>query len=63
MNEEQQAAYAKALATVLADLRTPAYADKIKFLAQDAFARHTAYVKAGFTSEQALHLIMYGRIY
>lgn len=58
-NQEQNAAkLAQAIRACLEDMQTPAYRERLRYVAADAFARYQSFMAAGFTETQALAIVI-----
>lgn len=56
-NPEQKAAWiAQTIRKIAEDMQTPAYSERLRILAEDAFAWHQSFLAAGFNEQQALAL-------
>lgn len=56
-NPEQSAAkLAQLIRVAMEDMQTPAYRERLRFIASDAFARYQSFIAAGFNDHQALAL-------
>ena len=58
-NPEQNAAkLAQAIRAGMEDMQTPAYRERLRFIAADVFNRYQSFIAAGFTEAQALALVI-----
>lgn len=57
-NEKEMAERAKLIRRMAEIMATPAYTEGLLLAAQDRFMKYQTYMKAGFSSEQALQLLI-----
>ena len=54
--EQAQVKLAQLIGAAMAELTTPAYLQRMQFLARDRRTKYLAHIEAGFTEAQALEL-------
>jgi len=60
MDESKQVEVAQAIKNAGEMMKNQAYIELIHASARESFFKYTAYVKAGFTADQALQLVIHG---
>lgn len=60
MTESKQVELAKSIKDLGEMLKNPAYVELINASAKEAYFKYTAYIKAGFSAQQALQLVIHG---
>ena len=58
-NPEQNAArMAQLIRLGMEEMQTPAYCERLRFIAADKFAQYQSFISAGFTEAQSLALVI-----